>query len=554
MKQLPIGKDDFKKVIDGNFYYVDKTMLIKDLIGKEVVLYTRPRRFGKSLNMSMLNYFYNMRHKENAYLFDGLAISKDEEVMQHQNKYPVISITLKEMRFSTFQAQKKFFQDIIIQILVQYEELLTSNKLSVIEKKKLNKYIEEEADEVALSQSLYLLSQCLEKHYGEKVVILIDEYDVPLNYAYLHGYYDAMVELMRNVLGAILKTNTSLKQGILTGCLRIAKESIFTGLNNFLVNSITDYEQEPRFGFTPSDVKTMLDDYGFSSHMEEVKKWYDGYMFGEHEVYNPWSTTMYIEKQLQKETIKGESFWANTSGNDIVMRYIQQGDRQMKEEFDTLVNKGSIVKKIMPELTYREMDNIDNIYSFLLFTGYLKIGKEIDRSEDMYELKIPNEEVRKVYMNQFEVAFKEYTNARKDMLMQYLHEGKEKEVNNILNDILERSISYYDNKESFYHGFLVGLFQGYEVESNKESGDGRFDIIIYPPTIREAVIIIECKHSKELKTLIKDSENAAKQIKEKKYGEGLADEGYRNYIGYGISFHKKQCYVTICDCDKEIKI
>ena len=238
------------------------------------------------------------------------------------------------------------------------------------------------------------------------------------------------------------------------------------------------------------------------------------------------------------------SFWANTSGNDIVMRYIQQGNRQMKEEFDMLVNKGSIVKKIMSELTYREMDNIDNIYSFLLFTGYLKIGKEIDRSEDMYELKIPNEEVRKVYMNQFEVAFKEYTNARKDMLMQYLHEGKEKEVNNILNDILERSISYYDNKESFYHGFLVGLFQGYEVESNKESGDGRFDIIIYPPTIREAVIIIECKHSKDIKTLKRDSQEAAKQIKEKKYGQELQDEGYDHCIGYGISFYKKQCYVV----------
>ena len=256
----------------------------------------------------------------------------------------------------------------------------------------------------------------------------------------------------------------------------------------------------------------------------EVQRWYDGYLFGKQEMYNPWSTIHVCERSYANKKQSHVSFWANTSGNDIVMRYIQQGDRQMKEEFDTLVNRGSIVKKIMPELTYREMDNIDNIYSFLLFTGYLKIGKEIDRSEDMYELKIPNEEVRKVYMNQFEVAFKEYTNARKDMLMQYLHEGKEKEVNNILNDILERSISYYDNKESFYHGFLVGLFQGYEVESNKESGDGRFDIIIYPPTIREAVIIIECKHSSSLKTLIQDSQEGVNKLKKRRYEEGITSK------------------------------
>ena len=544
MKNIPIGVEDFKELIDRGYYYVDKSMFMKDVLKEKVVLYTRPRRFGKTLNMSMLNYFYNVKEKENAYLFDGLAISKDTDVMQHQNKYPVISITLKEMKQSNFQEQVNDFKEIISTVIGNYSELLTSQMLNQIEKEKLYKYYEGEVNEAQLGRSLLFISQCLEKHYKEKVVILIDEYDVPLQQAYLQGYYDEMVGFLRNVFSAALKTNTSLRQGILTGCLRIAKESIFTGMNNFSVYGITEEISASYFGFTPNEVQKILSYYDLLAYENEVKNWYDGYLFGKQEMYNPWSIIHYVKKATRTTDKSPVSYWANTSGNDIVMRYIQQGDRQMKEEFDTLVNKGSIVKKIMPELTYREMDNIDNIYSFLLFTGYLKVKKVIDRSEDMYELEIPNEEVRKVYMNQFEVAFKEYTNARKDTLMQSLHEGKEIEVNNILNDILERSISYYDNKESFYHGFLVGLFQGYEVESNKESGDGRFDIIIYPPTIREAVIIIECKHSSSLATLIHDSEEGVQQIKEKRYKEGIQAKGYLTSIGYGISFYKKQCYVN----------
>ena len=543
MKRVPVGVEDFKRVVDEDYYYVDKSMFIKEVMQEVVVLYTRPRRFGKTLNMSMLNYFYNVKEKENAYLFDGLAISKDEEVMQHQNKYPVISITLKEMKQSSFQEQINDFKEIIGKVLREYKEILHSNYLDEIEKEKLYDYYRGEVNEAQLGRSLLFISECLEKHYKEKVVILIDEYDVPLQQAYLQGYYDEMVGFLRNVFSAALKTNTSLQQGILTGCLRIAKESIFTGMNNFSVYGITEEISASYFGFTPNEVYEILSYYDLLAYENVVKNWYNGYLFGKQEMYNPWSIIHYVKKATRTTDKSPVSFWANTSGNDIVMRYIQQGDRQMKKEFDMLVNRGSIVKKIMPELTYREMDNIDNIYSFLLFTGYLKIGKEIDRSEDMYELKIPNEEVRKVYMNQFEVAFKEYTNARKDMLMQYLHEGKEKEVNNVLNDILERSISYYDNKESFYHGFLVGLFQGYEVESNKESGDGRFDIIIYPPTIREAVIIIECKHSSSLITLIQDSEEGVRQIEEKRYQEGIQAKGYLTSIGYGISFYKKQCYV-----------
>ena len=358
MKRVPIGKDDFKKIIDGNYYYVDKSELIKDIFGEEVILYTRPRRFGKTLNMSMLNYFYNVKEKENAYLFNDLAISKDEEVMQHQNRYPVISITLKEMRYQTYEQQKKHFLEFIQELIGYYEELLTSEKLNLIEKRKLNYYIEEEVgDEVALSRFLLILSQCLEKHYGEKVVILIDEYDVPLQHAYIQGYYDEMVNFLRNVFSAALKTNSALRQGILTGCLRIAKESIFTGMNNFRVYGITEEISASYFGFTPNEVQEILSYYDLLAYENEVKNWYDGYLFGKQEMYNPWSIIHYVKKAIQTSDQTPVSFWANTSGNDIVMRYIQQGDRQMKEEFDILVNKGSIVKKIMPELTYREMDN-----------------------------------------------------------------------------------------------------------------------------------------------------------------------------------------------------
>ena len=547
MKRVPIGVEDFKRVVDDDYYYVDKSMFIKEVMQEVVVLYTRPRRFGKTLNMSMLNYFYNIKEKENAYLFDELAISKDEEVMQHQNKYPVIFLSLKDMKRDTFERQIEKFQSIVSKIIEQHTELLSSNQLDEYDKNMLLAYRKRESSRNDIEDALLNISQCLEKHYKEKVVILIDEYDVPLQHAYLQGYYDEMVGFLRNVFSAALKTNSSLQQGILTGCLRIAKESIFTGMNNFKVNSIFSNVSSDKFGFTPSDVDQMLDYYELTSYKEEIQRWYDGYLFGKQELYNPWSTNMYVDGRLKEETDVGISYWANTSGNDIVMRYIQQGDRQMKKEFDTLVNRGSIVKKIMPELTYREMDNIDNIYSFLLFTGYLKIGKEIDRSEDMYELKIPNEEVRKVYMNQFEVAFKEYTNARKDMLMQYLHGGKAIEVNNILNDILERSISYYDNKESFYHGFLVGMLQGvkgYSILSNKESGEGRFDIVLKPESIRKKVIIIECKHSKGSGYLREDSKKAIQQIQGKQYAETFIEEGYEKCIGFGIAFYKKQCFVT----------
>ncbi len=549
MKKLAKSVEDFKELVD-ECYFIDKTGLLKDLHAEKVVLYTRPRRFGKTLNMSMIEYFYNVKEKDNAYLFHGLEISKHKEVMEEQNKYPVISITFKGMKQFNFEEQMNDFKEIIAKILRKYSELKKSDKLEDKEKVKLESYEDGNINLAQLGRALEFISECLQKHYNEKVIILIDEYDVPLQHAYLYGYYDEMVNLMRNVLSAALKTNKALKRGILTGCLRIAKESIFTGLNNFSVYGISEEISSQYFGFTPEEVKQILKDYNLLAYEEDVKTWYDGYMFGKQEMYNPWSIIQYVYQASRTSNKKPLSFWANTSGNDIVMQYITHGDSQMRQDFDTLMNKKSIVKEIKPELTYREMDNLNNIYSFLLFTGYLKIVEVVDIVNDRYELKIPNEEVRKVYRNQFNEYFKEVKQAERPIFIQAMLDGNLEKIKKVLNKILSVSVSYYDNKESFYHGFLVGMFQGidgYTVISNKESGEGRFDIILLPDDIDQKAIIIECKHVQSLRLLREAAKQGAVQIQDKRYEEMVENEGYESYIGYGISFCKKHCYVVKSD-------
>ncbi len=549
MKKLAKSVEDFKELVD-ECYFIDKTGLLKDLHAEKVVLYTRPRRFGKTLNMSMIEYFYNVKEKDNAYLFHGLEISKHKEVMEEQNKYPVISITFKGMKQFNFEEQMNDFKEIIAKILRKYSELKKSDKLEDKEKVKLESYEDGNINLAQLGRALEFISECLQKHYNEKVIILIDEYDVPLQHAYLYGYYDEMVNLMRNVLSAALKTNKALKRGILTGCLRIAKESIFTGLNNFSVYGISEEISSQYFGFTPEEVKQILKDYNLLAYEEDVKTWYDGYMFGKQEMYNPWSIIQYVYQASRTSNKKPLSFWANTSGNDIVMQYITHGDSQMRQDFDTLMNKKSIVKEIKPELTYREMDNLNNIYSFLLFTGYLKIVEVVDIVNDRYELKIPNEEVRKVYRNQFNEYFKEVKKAERPIFIQAMLDGNLEKIKKVLNKILSVSVSYYDNKESFYHGFLVGMFQGidgYTVISNKESGEGRFDIVLLPDDIDQKAIIIECKHVQSLRLLREAAKQGAVQIQDKRYEEMVENEGYESYIGYGISFCKKHCYVVKSD-------
>lgn len=550
MKLLPTGIENFKMMIDKSAYYVDKTNFIEDVLNEQVVLYTRPRRFGKTLNMSMLYYFFSIKEKENSYLFDGLNISKNKNALKVQNKYPTIFISLKEMKSLTFDAQISSFSNVIYELLDKNLEILSSDQLSDTTKDILNKLHNRSSCVEDLKISLRVITNALYAYYQQKVIVLIDEYDVPLQAAYQNNYYEEMVEFLRSVFSSALKTNDALEKGVMTGCLRISKESIFTGLNNFTAYSVLNNISSESFGFTESEVKQLLKDYNLSEKMDEVKEWYDGYQFGNNEIYNPWSTLMYVKNIMQDVSFKPISFWANTSGNDLVVKYIQNGDKKLRKEFDLLMNGQSLIKYIKPELTYREMDNINNIYSFLLLTGYLKVIK--DRGENQYELIIPNKEVYEIYKQSFMSYFEDYTTSKKNELYQELVDGDAKKVNLLLNDILLRSISYFDNQESFYHGFLVGLLNDYEVVSNRESGNGRFDVCVLPENILGTVVLIECKHSISEDDLIDDAKEGARQIVEKKYLEEHRFKKYENAIGYGMSFYKKQCYVVKVEYDSKM--
>lgn len=550
MKLLPTGIENFKTMIDKSAYYVDKTNFIEDVLSEQVVLYTRPRRFGKTLNMSMLYYFFSIKEKENAYLFDGLNISKNKDALKVQNKYPTIFISLKEMKSLTFDAQISSFSNVIYELLEKNLEILSSDQLSDTTKDILNKLHNRSSSAEDLKISLRVITNALYTYYQQKVIVLIDEYDVPLQAAYQNNYYEEMVEFLRSVFSSALKTNDALEKGVMTGCLRISKESIFTGLNNFTAYSVLNNISSEFFGFTELEVKQLLKDYNLSEKMDEVKEWYDGYQFGNKEIYNPWSTLMYVKNITQDVSFKPISFWANTSGNDLVVKYIQNGDKKLRKEFDVLMSGQSLIKYIKPELTYREMDNINNIYSFLLLTGYLKVIK--DRGENQYELVIPNKEVYEIYKQSFMSYFEDYTTSRKGELYKQLVDGDAKKVNLLLNDILLRSISYFDNQESFYHGFLVGLLNDYEVVSNRESGNGRFDVCVLPENILGTVVLIECKHSISEDDLIDDAKEGARQIVEKKYLEEHRFKKYENAVGYGISFYKKQCYVVKVEYDSKM--
>ena len=542
MKLIPTGIENFKELIDKDYYYVDKTNLIVNIINEKVVLYTRPRRFGKTLNMSMLYYFFSIKEKKNSYLFNHLNISKNKETLEYQNKYPTIFISLKDMKNNSYEKQMNQFKEVICLCAKNFLELLDSDVLLDSEKKLFQKYVDNETQDNELERALFNISYFLYKHYHQKVIILIDEYDVPLQSAYQNNYYDEMVDFLRNVFSSALKTNDALEKGIMTGCLRISKESIFTGLNNFTSYSILNNIGNEYFGFNENEVKQLLDDYQLSSYIDEVKDWYDGYLFGNTEIYNPWSTLMYVKNKIQDQSFKPVSFWANTSGNDLVVNYIQNGSDELHEEFEQLIQGKSLEKYIKPELTYREMDNINNIYSFLLLTGYLRVIEDL--GENKYRLVIPNREVYEIYKQSFMSYFEDYTFVRKEDLYQCLVKEDVDQANEILGDILSRSISYFDNEESFYHGFLVGLFSGKNIKSNRESGHGRFDLCILPKQIFQTALILECKHSTSVKELVSDAKEGAKQIIDNRYKDEIINDGYLHVKGYGISFYKKYCYIV----------
>ncbi len=564
--KLPVGIDDFRKLRESHFYYVDKTRLIEQLLlnWSEVTLFTRPRRFGKTLNMSMLKSFFDIGTDET--LFDGLYISGNKELCdEYMGKYPVIFLSLKGVEGLTYEEAFEAFVRIMGKEVNRVSFLADSDKLTQIEREQykgltIMKNGRLAFDKEKLISSLQLLSQLLYKHYGKKTVILIDEYDVPLDKAFQNGYYNEMVSLIRGLFGQALKTNEFLQFAVLTGCLRISKESIFTGLNNFKVMSITDSRFDEQFGFTDEEVRKLLSDYGMDSHFDEVKEWYDGYHFGRADVYCPWDVINHADHLRDDSDAKPQTYWINSSGNSLVRRLINRADSSTKDEIERLIAGEAIEKVIRQDLTYDEIENsIDNIWSVLFTTGYLtKIGevKLPDSESYAYKLVIPNKEVREVFVLQIQEWFKAVVandNDAMKLLSKAILDKDEEILARQLNIVMGRMISILDTKapddmkENFYHGLLLGLLRGsnpdWLIKSNRESGDDFSDILIKPEN-PDLGIVIEVKYAKEFKKLDAACDAAMAQIKQKRYDETLRDEGRCDILAYGIAFCRKRCRVV----------
>jgi len=557
-KRLPVGIDDFAKIRNGNYYYVDKSLLIKDIIkaGSEVTLFTRPRRFGKSLNMSMLKNFFSVNGDKA--IFNGLEISKDKVFCdKYMGKYPAIFISLKGAEGLNFRSAINKLKYIIGFEADKFSFLKNSNNLTDEDKEDYVKIIERNKDsetfyamsDDVLLMSLKTLSYLLRKHYGTKTAILIDEYDVPLDKAHDNGYYDEMVELIRGMFGAALKTNENLEFAVLTGCLRISKESIFTGLNNFDVRSITNIEYNEYFGFTDDEVAEILDYYGLSSRSEDVKEWYDGYKFANKDIYCPWDVLKFCSEAVVQPDIVPMDYWSNSSGNKIVRDFVKLATGATVSEIEKLVAGETIQKKIKEDLTYRDIgDDIDNLWSVLFSTGYLT--GTVEGASRIYNLYIPNLEVHELFVDQISTWFDNKVRKDTDSSEEFynaIFSGNPEEMEYVLCDILGDSISIRDTfaredlKENFYHGFILGLLQPYrEVYSNSESGDGYPDVIVINKKLREAAIL-EFKYadSDALDTMEKACSNALAQIEETNYARNPRFRVMKQVRKYGISFNKK---------------
>ena len=553
-KKLPIGIENFEKMQLDKFYYVDKTYLIKELLDHwaEVTLFTRPRRFGKSLNMSMLRNFFDINGNQE--IFNNLQVSQEKELCEeYMGKYPVVSISLKGINEQTYKKAIKMASQVIKGEVRKFQFLLDSKCLTEYDKQTYTELLETEADEDLLCSSLKILSELLEKHYGRKAILLIDEYDVPLAKAFERGYYDQMVIFIRNMFEYALKTNDSLQFAVLTGCMRISKESIFTGLNNLKVLSVADVQFDEYFGFTDTEVREMLEYYGLSDHYEDIREWYDGYQFGNAEVYCPWDVINYVDTLRFDPQAEPKNYWSNTSSNEAVKRFIRESDKvTVKREIEKLVAGEAIEKEIHQELTYKEMyDSIENLWSVLFTTGYLtQRGRA---TGDIFQLVIPNMEIRKIFTTQIMEYFKESVPKNGELLSTFcnaLKNGETETIEKCLCDYLRRTISIRDTfvkkklKENFYHGILIGIL-GYEeswsVSSNKESGDGYSDVVIESDD-GEMGIILELKYAQD-GNLNAACEDALKQIESNNYIEVLEEDGVENIIKYGIAFYKKKCKV-----------
>ena len=557
-KKLPIGIENFEKLRLENFYYIDKTGLIRELLNNwgEVNLFTRPRRFGKSLNMSMLEHFFSLNGDKS--IFNGLEISKETALCEeYKGKYPVISISLKGIDALHFETAYQMAVRVIVEAAAKFYFLLDSEKLNDHDKAEYKDLLDKNMNEGTLGNSLRQLSGMLEKHYGTKVVLLIDEYDVPLAKAHANGYYDQMISLIRSLLGEALKTNNSLKLAVLTGCLRISKESIFTGLNNLKVLTIADERFDEYFGFTDKEVRRLLEYYDVADHYEEVKRWYDGYQFGNASVYCPWDVLNHCDRIRSGSHAQPENYWINTSSNDAVKRFIQESaNAATKREIERLVAGEVIVKEIHQELTYSEIyQTIDNIWSLLFTTGYLtQRGKSEGRQ---MRLAIPNQEIREIYVTQIMEFFKENVREDGDTLNRFcdaLQNENVEGVEQIFNDYLRKTISIRDTavrtgmKENFYHGILLGILgvkNRWGISSNREMGEGYADILAEPDT-GDMGIIIEVKyaHDGNLDAACKE---ALKQIEYTRYEDDLEDDGVENILKYGIACYKKRCKVMLAE-------
>ena len=557
--KLPVGIEDFKEIRQEEFYYIDKTKLLEQLLEKwgKVNLFTRPRRFGKTLNMSMLRYFFEIGTDES--LFDGLYIKNNKKICEeYMGKFPVIFISLKNVEGLDFETALYRFVEIIGREAERFYFLLDSEKLTVNEKERYKTLIRLDngrysMDVNILASALRLLSELLYKHYGKKTIIIIDEYDVPLDKAFQNGYYREMVSLIRAMFGDALKTNDFLQFAVLTGCLRVSKESIFTGLNNFKVLSIADTRFDEQFGFTDEEVQTLLESYGLLEHISETKEWYDGYHFGDADVYCPWDVINHVDRLCGEPDAKPQSYWINTSGNGLVKRFIDKANKTTRDEIERLVSGETIEKQVSLELTYDEIDTtIDNLWSVLFTTGY---PTQTGMTESgAYKLVIPNKEVREVYKLQIQEWFKRTVMSNTEQLKNFwkaFDEGDTKAVENYLNRTLSNSISVFDTKardeekESSYHTLLVGLLVGnadWLVKSNVEAGDGFADIIVETEDF-DAGIIIELKYSKTFSGMDKACEKVITQIKEKRYDEYLKNDDRHDIMIYGIAFCKKKCKV-----------
>ncbi|MDD2959107.1 MAG: AAA family ATPase [Lachnospiraceae bacterium] len=551
---LPIGIDDFKKIRAKEYYYVDKTWLIKELLDKkgEVNLFTRPRRFGKTLNLSMLKYFFELPAdgNDNKCLFEGLKImSAGEKYTRELGRYPVISLTLKSAKQPDFGMAYASLVDDIAREYSRHESILLSEKISEADKEKFVRIRDRKGDRIEYAKSLLFLSQCLMTCYQSKVVILIDEYDVPLENAYYMGFYDQMSAFIRSLFESALKSNLFLEFAVITGCLRISKESIFTGLNNLKINSILNEEYEEYFGFVEDEVMKMLAFYQRLDKMDTVRKWYDGYLFGNTEVYNPWSVINYTEKLYLNENAFPVAAWSNTSSNSIVKDLIYHADESVKSELEILIGGKTIEKMVHEDITYEEIhDSEDNLWNFLLYTGYLKvIGIRLEGISRYVQLAIPNNEVLSIYENTIRNWFRDEIQLQ-DLSVLYaaMLTGKSEVFQQELNGQLQKCISYMDNQEAFYHGFLLGVLtnlKGYLVKSNREAGDGRYDICVRNQDETVSPVILELKVSRTFKEMETEAEKALAQIEEKKYDSWLPEEGYTESIRYGIAFFKKKCRV-----------